>query len=88
MIKTFLRIMPVLASFEIQVCWRCRICQDWPSSSCKEDANGRRTIDEDGRHSIAKGHLRKATQIPCMQLVGQIVAPLNTLKTLYLLATE
>ena len=65
MIKTFLPIMPVLASFEIQVCWR--ICQDWPSSSCKEDVNGRRTIDDDGRHPIAIGHLRKATQIPCMQ---------------------
>ena len=31
-------------------------------------------MDDDGRYPIAIGHLRKATQIPSMHLVGQIAA--------------
>ena len=31
--------------------------KDWPSSSWEEDVNGRRTTDDDGRQTIAIGHL-------------------------------
>ena len=44
--------------------------QDWSSSSCEEDAYGRRTMDDHGRHPIARGHQRKATQIPGMQIAA------------------